>query len=99
MISESLPPSSRDTGVRFFAQFSPISLPTAVLPVNVTASTSGFVVSQLPTLLPLPVTRFTAFGSTPAFTRSSAIFMLQNGVSDAGLITTALPISSAGTIL
>src|SRR5689334_6308188 len=60
--------------------------------------TSGFSTSAMPTDSPLPVTRFTTPGGTPASASSCTKSAAQAGVSDAGLSTTVLPATSAGII-
>ena len=54
-----LPPSSRETFLRFPAASRMISRPVDVSPVNATMSTSGWRASSAPTGSPGPVTMFT----------------------------------------
>src|SRR5688500_7319326 len=68
-----------------------MSRPTWVEPVNEITETFGFLSLGSPTSLPPPVTTLnTPFGS-PASSNASASMTTDNGVSDAGLITTVLP--------
>src|SRR5687767_9120048 len=72
--------------------------PTCVEPVKDTTRTRGSVVSGVPTSSPSPVTMLTTPRGTPASSRTLTKFTADNGVCEAGLKTTVLPQTSAGTI-
>src|SRR5918994_1051844 len=92
-----LPPISRWTFLKELAQVWFTRRPTAVEPVNDTTETSLCVDSNVPTSAP-PVTRLTTPGGTPASSSTLTKFTADSGVSVAGLNTTVLPHTSAGTI-
>src|SRR5436309_3169601 len=73
-----------------------IDLPVADEPVNEMTLTSGDSTIASPTSAPVPVTRLTTPGGTPASAMSSTRRVAQRGVSLAGLNTTVLPVTSAG---
>ncbi len=72
--------------------------PTWVEPVNDTTRTAGSVVIGVPTSGPSPVSRLTTPFGTPASVSTLTKFNADNGVCEAGLKTTVLPHTSAGTI-
>src|SRR5689334_25147457 len=72
--------------------------PTAVEPVNETTRTAGSVVIGVPTSGPSPVTRLTTPLGTPASISTLTKLSADRGVCDAGLKTTVLPQTRAGTI-
>ena len=72
-----------------------MSRPTSVEPVKEITRILGFFSIGSPTSRPPPVTTFhTPFGS-PASSSASASMITDSGVSDAGLMTTVLPVISA----
>src|SRR5207237_3648899 len=93
-----LPPISRWTFLNDGAACSDTVRPTSVDPVNDTTRTSSFTSSALPTSPPPPVTRLTTPRGTPASSRIFTKLSAESGVSVAGLKTTVLPHTSAGTI-
>src|SRR5262249_45400281 len=93
-----LPPISRWTFLKDGAAFSETVRPTSVDPVNDTTRTASCCDNTLPISSPPPVTRLTTPGGTPASSRIRTKFNADNGVSVAGLNTTVLPQTSAGTI-
>ena len=93
-----LPPSSSDRRLSRRPARSAIPVPVAELPVNDTTATSGLSTIALPTSAPVPVTRLTTPGGKPASASSSTRSTAQCGVSDDGLNTTVLPVTSAGII-
>src|SRR5687767_4165872 len=72
--------------------------PTCVEPVNDTTRTSLLVVSGVPTSSPSPVTMLTTPRGMPASSRTLTKLTADSGVCDAGLKTTVLPQTRAGTI-
>src|SRR5262245_53275609 len=70
--------------------------PTSTDPVNDTTDTSGCFTSGAPTSGPVPNTRFTTPGGSPASSRTRMKFHEDSGVSSAGFKTTVLPQTSAG---
>ncbi len=73
-------------------------VPVAELPVNEMTATSGLSTIASPTSAPAPVTRLTTPGGMPASAISSTRSVAQCGVSDDGLKTTVLPVTSAGIV-
>src|SRR5262249_43062413 len=73
-------------------------LPTIVLPVKATFSILGCSAIAAPAVGPYPVTMLTTPGGTPASLRREPIRIAERGVNSEGLITTALPVASAGPI-
>ena len=61
-------------------------------------SRSGWVTRALPTTRPLPVSRFSVPGGRPACWRISATSTPDSGVSEDGLATTVLPVTSAAAM-
>ena len=98
MIAADLPPSSSEHGLSFSAAILPISLPTALLPVNVNLSISGLAVSARPVSGPPGTTESTPSGR-PASAKISAIANSDSGVSAAGFTTIVQPATSAGPSL
>ena len=98
MMMTFFPPISRWHFLKLGAQACETLRPTAVEPVKETRRTSGAAISGSPTPAPLPVTRFTTPGGTPASCSSRTKFQQLRGVSLAGLITTVSPHTSAGRI-
>ena len=70
--------------------------PTAVLPVNVTISTSGDEARRSPTVLPGPTTRLTVPFGRPTSSNISKSLIVESIVSELGLNTILLPAASAG---
>ena len=64
--------------------------------MNATQSMSGWRPIASPTVSPGPVTTFSTPSGMPASAPSSAIRSSDSDVVDAGLITTLLPVASAG---
>ena len=96
-IKGALPPSSIDTFFIVSAQFRVNILPMAVEPVKESLRTIGLSVNALPISLELvPTTTFRMPLGIPACSASSAIARADNGVSEAGLITTGQPAARAG---
>src|ERR1700688_3473371 len=92
-----LPPSSREQGLKLLAAVAPTILPTADDPVSEMARTTGCSVSGVPTSVPKPVTTLmTPFGM-PASVNAWTRLKVESGVSCAGLITQALPQTTAGS--
>src|SRR6185436_12442522 len=72
--------------------------PTWVEPVNDTTRTSPLVVNGVPTSSPSPVTMLTTPFGIPASSSTLTKLSADSGVCEAGLKTTVLPQTSAGTI-
>ena len=70
--------------------------PTSVEPVNARQSMSGCRPSASPTTSPGPVTTLRTPSGIPASAPSSAIRSRLSEVVEAGLMTTVLPVASAG---
>ena len=83
--------------LRVPAMLRAICLPTSVLPVNATLSTSGCSTSARP-VSPAPVTMLTTPGGRSACWQISANSSAVSGVVSAGFSTTVLPHASAGAI-
>ena len=94
-----LPPSSRLTFFTVDAHCAISSLPTSVDPVNDSLRTIGFEVSSAPIGPDGPVTTLTTPGGIPARSASSARARAENGVCEAGRMTTGQPAASAGAHL
>src|SRR6185295_17380524 len=69
--------------------------PTSNDPVKVRPSTSGCIVRPSPTTRPLPATQLMVPRGRPASSKISTSLMPDSGVSDDGLQTTVLPVTSA----
>ena len=93
-----LPPSSSDTRLSRRPARSAMCLPVTDEPVNEMTDTSGLSTIASPTSAPEPVTRLTVPGGKPASAISSTRSVAQWGVSDDGLNTTVLPVTSAGIV-
>ena len=93
-----LPPSSSETFLSAGAASWWMRWPTAVLPVNEIALTSGAVTMASPTLGPNPWTRLNTPGGHPISAASSASIVALAGVTSEGFATTVLPAASAGAI-
>ena len=93
-----LPPSSSDRRFNRRPARSAMPVPVAELPVNDMTATSGLSTIALPTSAPVPVTRLTTPAGKPASAISSTRSVAQCGVSEDGLKTTVLPVTSAGII-
>ncbi len=93
-----LPPSSSETRLSRRAARWAMSLPVVEEPVNEMTATSGLSTMASPTSPPAPVTRLTTPGGKPASAISSTRSVAQCGVSDDGLNTTVLPVTSAGIV-
>ncbi len=93
-----LPPISRESRLSRCPAVAAIDLPVADDPVNEITPISGELTIASPTSAPVPVTRLTTPGGTPASAISSTSSVAQWGVSLAGLNTTVLPVTSAGMI-
>jgi len=72
--------------------------PVANPPVNEMKSTSGLSVSAAPSTAPLPCTRFTTDGGTPASSSRCMNAMVVSGVTSLGLATIVQPAANAGAI-
>ncbi len=72
--------------------------PVASPPVNEMKSTSGVSVSADPSAAPLPCTRLTTDGGTPASSSRCTNAMVLSGVTSLGLATIVQPAASAGAI-
>ena len=72
--------------------------PTVVLPVKLTAATSGCVTSGSPTPGPVPCTMFSTPGGKPMSRAASPSIHAVTGVTSDGLPTTQQPAASAGAI-
>ena len=94
-----LPPSSRLTFFTVDAHCDMSSLPTSVDPVNDSLRTVGFEVSSAPIGPDGPVMTLTTPGGMPARSASSASARAENGVCDAGRMTTGQPAARAGAHL
>ena len=97
MITGELEPSSMVT--RLIPAAFEIASPTSREPVNEILRTRGSEARALPTTLPPPVMVWTASGGTPASSMISQRRSATTGVSEAGLLITALPAASAGPTL
>ncbi len=73
--------------------------PTLVEPVKLTMSMSSESTSASPVSGVEPVTMFTTPGGTPASSSTAHSSSTASGFCGAGLMTTVLPIASAGPIL
>ncbi len=93
-----LPPISRWQCLKAGAQASETLRPTSVEPVKETTPTSRWPMSGVPTLEPLPLTRFTTPFGRPASSSTFTRLTTDRGVSVAGLMTTVLPRMRAGVI-
>src|ERR1700722_18950352 len=91
-----LPPSSKDTGVRFAAASPYTVWAVAGEPVKATRSTPGCPVSGAPASAPVPCTTLSTPGGTPASSARSPSSEQVSGAHSGGLSTTALPAASAG---
>src|SRR6266567_3753157 len=92
-----LPPSSSEQCLKLLAAVAPTIFPTAEEPVSEIGRTVVGSVSGVPTSVPKPVTTLmTPFG-TPASVRAWTRLKVESGVSCAGLITQALPQTTAGS--
>jgi hypothetical protein len=91
-----LPPSSSSWRFIVRPPVEAISMPTFVLPVKLTMSTSGESTRAWPLAGVLPVTMLTTPGGNPASRRMSTSAITASGSCDAGRTTTVLPIASAG---
>src|SRR6476619_486964 len=92
------PPSSSETRVMLSDDARKIEAPVVVSPVNEILLTRGSLTSASPTTLPGPGITDTQPSGTPASTSSSPSMSAVTGVSDAGLMMTALPQASAGAV-
>ena len=92
-----LPPISSEYCFMFFAQEDAMTAPVSVDPVKETRSTLSCSVMGVPTSVPEPVTRFNTPGGSPACSKILTKLTTDSGVSVAGLMTTVLPQTSAGT--
>ena len=92
-----LPPSSMVLGIRFSAAYCMICRPVVVSPVKLTLAMRGLEASGAPTSEPWPNTTFSTPGGRTSPISSIRMARL-SGVSEAGLITTQLPVASAGAI-
>src|SRR5438045_4121497 len=91
-----LPPSSSETRLIVSAPAFITEAPVLVEPVNETLRTRGCPAKALPQPGPGPGTTLTTPSGKPASEKISASRSADNGVSAAGLSTTALPQASAG---
>ena len=80
------------------AAVAPTWRPTAVEPVKLTMSTSGWATRAAPATAPRPGTTLTPPGGMPASRHACANITLVSGVSSAGLSTMVLPAAIAGRI-
>ena len=76
-----------------------ICSPTSMLPVNVTFRIRLSDTRASPMVPPEPVTHWIASGGRPASSSISVSFRAERGVSEAGLMITALPPAMAGPTL
>ena len=81
-----------------WAAASPILSPIAVLPVKLIMSVCGAATSASADSGVEPTTRLTTPGGKPASWNASTILMTPSGSWGAGLMTTVLPMASAGPI-
>ena len=93
-IAGSLPPSSRTTGVRFFAAAAMTFRPVATLPVNTILPIRGSSTSAAATASSMARTFRTPSGK-PAFFASAPSRRPMSVVAGAGLRTTVFPATSA----
>ena len=77
----------------------PMRWPTPVLPVKLTMSTCGEATSASAASEPSPTTTLTTPGGKPASSKISPRRTMASGSCGAGLMTTVLPMASAGPIL
>ena len=94
-----LPPSSSVAAAKLRAAAAPIERPTSVLPVKVTFRIFGWEASAAPDSAPTPLTTLTTPLGMPARSRSSTSRLVVSGVCSEGLMTTLLPVASAGARL
>src|SRR5262245_6709747 len=76
-----------------------MSHPTGALPVNEIIATSGWSTRARPTTEPLPLTRQSDPGGSPASSRIPARARAESGVASAGFSTTGQPAAIAGASL
>ena len=93
-----LPPNSSDSFFSIGAASDAMRRPTAVLPVNEIALTSGCATSGSPTSGPSPWTMLSTPVGKPMPAASSPSSVAVCGVTSDGLATTVLPAASAGAI-
>lgn len=94
-----LPPSSSDTRVRLFAAVAITRLPVLAWPVKETSDASGERTSASP-VWPAPQTRLiTPAGNPMCASTNRTNSSVANGLISLGLITTVLPVTSAGPSL
>jgi hypothetical protein len=92
-----LPPISNDSFFIVPAALAMMARPVLDSPVNVIASTSGWVVSASPALSgPKPLTTLNTPSGSPASAQISARIEAVIGLCSAGLATTVQPNASAG---
>ena len=72
--------------------------PVASPPVKEMKSTSGLSVRAVPSIAPLPCTRFTTDAGTPASSSRCTNAIVESGVTSLGLATMVQPAASAGAI-
>ena len=89
------PPSSSTVFFRTAPACAATAFPAGVLPVSVTARTSGCSMTAFTCLLPMSSVRNTPSGK-PAWTKISSMASAQPGTFDACFSTPALPAMSAG---
>src|ERR1039458_4860315 len=92
-----LPPNSSEQCLKLLAAVAPTILPTAEEPVSEMARTVGCSVSGVPTSEPNPVTMLMTPLGTPASVSACTRLKVESGVSCAGLMTHALPHTTAGS--
>ena len=91
-----LPPSSTATLVTCSAAIREMVFPVAKPPVKEMKSTSSVSVRAAPSTAPLPCTRFTTPGGTPASSISRVKATVLSGVTSLGFRTIVQPAASAG---
>src|SRR5205823_6199471 len=87
---------SSEHGLKLCAAVTPTMRPTSLDPVNEMACTLGCSAIGAPTSGPNPVTTLTTPLGRPASVSALSRFIVESGVSSAGLITHVLPQTRAG---
>ena len=91
-----LPPSSRETGIIFFAADSYIFWPETSEPVNAILDTCLCSTSGWPTSTPIPVIQFTTPSGNPASDTNFINSKVDAEVNSDGFITAVFPAAKAG---
>ena len=93
-----LPPNSKDIFLKRGAARPAMRAPVTVPPVKLMTGVRGSVINGSPARRPVPCTRFTTPGGTPASPHNFPKRYAVKGVSSLGLATTVFPAAKAGAI-